>query len=65
MVQIMLGKENKMRPTHISPLNSKHSKVSKATAGNLNMKGQMGKVSFSRLSLDCTGCIVVKTAPSC
>ena len=37
-------------------LNSKHSKISKATAVNLNMRGQTGKVSFNRLRLDCTGC---------
>ena len=55
----MLGKENYIKSTHVGLLNSKHSKVSKATAGNLNMKGQMGTVSFNRLSLDCTGCIVV------
>ena len=45
-----------MRSTHISTLNSKHRKVTKATIGNLNMRGQMGTVSFNRLRLDCTGC---------
>ena len=45
-----------MRSRHISTLNSKHRKVTKATIGNLNMKGQMGKDSFNRLRLDCTGC---------
>ena len=52
----MLGKENEINSTHVWLLNSKHSKVSKATVGNLNMRGQTGKVSFNRLRLDCTGC---------
>ena len=45
-----------MRSTHISTLNSKHRKVTKATVGNLTMRGQMGKDSPNRLRLDCTGC---------
>ena len=56
MVGIMLGKENWMRSRHTLTLNSKHRKVTKATIGNLNMRGQMGTVSFNRLRLDCTGC---------
>ena len=45
-----------MRSAHISSFNCKHKKVSKATVGNFNMRGQMGTVSFNRLRLDCTGC---------
>ena len=48
-----------MRSTHISTLNSKHKKVTKATVGNLNMKGQMGKDSFNRLRLAVQVSIVV------
>ena len=55
MVGIRLGKENSIRSTYISTLNSKERKVTKATIGNLNMKGQMGKDSFNRLRLDFTG----------
>ena len=56
IVGIMLGKENYIRSTHILTLNSKQRKITKATIGNLNMRGQMGKDSFIRLRLDCTGC---------
>ena len=56
MIGIMLGKENSIRSTHISPLNSKYRMITKATIGNLNMRGQMGKESLNRLRLDCTGC---------
>ena len=56
MVEIMLGKENSIRSTHILTLNSKHRMITKATIGNLNMRGQMGKDSLNRLRLDCTGC---------
>ena len=45
-----------MKSTHISSLNNKHRKVIKATIGNLNMRGQMGKDSFNRLRLNCTVC---------
>ena len=55
MVGIMLGKENYIKSTRIWSLNSKHRKVTKATVGNLNMKGQMGKDSFNRLRLGYTG----------
>ena len=51
----MLGKENYIKSTHILTLNSKHGMITKATIGNLNMKGQMGKDSFNRLRLDFTG----------
>ena len=56
IVGIMLGKENCMGSTHILTLNSKHRMITKATMGNLNMRGQMGKDSLNRLRLDCTGC---------
>ena len=64
MVGIMLGKENKMRSTHILTLNSKHRKDTKATIGNLNMRGQMGKDSFNRLRLDVQIAIVVAVTSS-
>ena len=56
IVGIMLGKENYIKSTHILTLNSKHGMITKATIGNLNMRGQMGKDSHNRLKLDCTGC---------
>ena len=42
--------------TCISSLNSRHRKVSKTTAGVLDMRAQMGTVPFNRLRLDCAGC---------
>ena len=56
MIGIMLGKENYIKFTHILTLISKHRMITKATIGNLNMRGQMGKDSLDRLRLDCTGC---------
>ena len=64
MVGIMVGKENWMRSRHTLTLNSKHRKVTKATIGNLNMKGQMGKDSFNRLRLDVQVAIVVAMTSS-
>ena len=55
MVGIRLGKENSIRSTYISTLNSKERKITMATTGKLNMRGQMGQDSLNRLSLDCKG----------
>ena len=53
-----------MRSTHISILNSKHRKVTKATIGNLNMRGQLGKDSFNRLRWTVQVAIVVAMTSS-
>ena len=52
----MLGEEKLDEVQLILSLDNKHRKVTNANIGNLNMKGQMGKDSFNRLRLDCTGC---------
>ena len=51
----MLGEEKLDEVQLILSLDNKHRKVTNANIGNLNMKGQMGKDSFNRLRLDCTG----------
>ena len=60
----MLGKENYIKSTHILTLNSKHGMITKATIGNLNMRGQLGKDSFNRLRWTVQVAIVVAMTSS-
>ena len=57
--------ERKLDEVHIYFIIKQQSEeVTKATVGNLNMKGQMGKDSFNRLRLDVQIAIVVAVTSS-